>query len=164
MVRALSCLASLVVFLPTAAVAHSQVVDADPADGSRVSMLPRHMRVTFDEAPTAVDVALQVPGGRSHPVASSIDGLTVVVDLPTTGPRGTYRVALRVVSDDGHPVVRVLRFTVTTGQQPDVPDPSPQPAGASTHHRLDWSLLGLCGIAGAAILAAVVLVSRKCFR
>ena len=55
----------------------------------------------------------QLSSHRSTLGEQVIDGGTVTVSLPSPLPDGTYTVAYRVVSADGHPVQGAYQFTVT---------------------------------------------------
>jgi len=91
--------------------AHAHLVRAVPADGSTVETAPSRVSLVFDEEmrpPSAIVVT--GPDGHEvqHGTAAVADSTaTVAVRLTATG---TYRVAFRVVSADGHPVTGQTSF------------------------------------------------------
>ena len=93
--------------------AHAVFVSMTPADGSLQAQAPTQVVVTFDEAIQSIGAAVIVhaPSG-----ASVTDGDPEVVDATVTQhlvpltETGTYTVAYRVTSTDGHPVTKQLTF------------------------------------------------------
>ena len=93
--------------------AHAVFVSMTPADGSLQAQAPTQVVVTFDEAIQSIGAAVIVhaPSG-----ASVTDGDPEVVDATVTQhlvpltETGTYTVAYRVTSTDGHPVTKELTF------------------------------------------------------
>lgn len=151
---------SMVLFVPTAAMAHASVVDTNPANGAKVQKLPSEATITFDEQPSMANMVLTEPDGRLRTMQPDIEGSTVTAALPTDGPRGQYVVAYRVVSDDGHPVSGSIRFVVTTGEKPDFSPPS---AAIENHsYGSGLPLIGiLAGVGAAIIVAGALLTLRK---
>ncbi|MEV0356066.1 copper resistance CopC family protein [Nocardia sp. NPDC050697] len=114
---ALTALAGLLVTIGTGtAAAHSIVVGSVPADGSSVEVGPERVSVTFNEPLQPSFPALTVVGPDNHfwqrgePV---VDGATVSVPVGELGPAGTYTIAFRVTSADGHAVNGKRTFTLT---------------------------------------------------
>lgn len=99
-----------------AASAHSVVLSSTPENESSIDAGPATASVTFNEAIQEQFAALTVVGpdgnlwSRSDP---SVDGATVSVDLGDLGPVGTYTIAYRVTSADGHPVTGTRTFELT---------------------------------------------------
>jgi methionine-rich copper-binding protein CopC len=93
--------------------AHAVFVSMTPADGSLQAQPPTQVVVTFDEPIQSIGAAVVVhaPSG-----ASVTDGEPAVVDATVTQhlvpltETGTYTVAYRVTSTDGHPVTKQLTF------------------------------------------------------
>ena len=102
--RCLGMFLLALLFVPSAATAHSSEVLTNPEDGARLGTLPAEATMAFGEAPKTADVVLASPDGKVHQLPSQIDGTVVLVRLPPDGPRGTYKLSYRVVSADGHPV------------------------------------------------------------
>lgn len=106
--------AALVVLPATAAAAHDSLQSTTPADGAGVATAPTAVVLTFDQPALALGTELvvtapdgtNVDDGAAHLVDST-------VQQPIAGslPAGTYTVAWRVTSADGHPVSGTFHFT-----------------------------------------------------
>ncbi len=96
--------------------AHSTVVSTDPADGAKIAAGPARVSITFNEnlQPSFPSLTVVGPDGnlwsRGKPV---VDGPTVSVEVGDLGPTGTYTMAYRVTSADGHPVSGTRTFELT---------------------------------------------------
>lgn len=148
------------VLVPTAAAAHSNLVETNPADGAVLEKLPAEATVTLGEAPKKADVVLEAPDGTVHKLQTQVADTTITAELPSTGPRGDYALSYRVVSADGHPVTGSATFTVTTGSAPVATTPSPAgaaPTAATDGSESGWSSLALAGGAALVALAAGLL-------
>jgi len=102
--------------------AHAQLVSTDPADGSTLSAPPATVTLTFDEDLLADTETISINDENGNVVASqqaTPSGSTVSVPWPADLASGTYQVAFRVVSGDGHPVMGAITFTIT-GSGPSV--------------------------------------------
>ncbi len=99
------------------AAAHSELATSTPADGASLSSPPANVSFTFNES--IMDAGLQVvASGANGPLpldAPMVAGPTVTVAWPSDAPDGTYQVAYRVVSADGHPIDGSIRFSYTGG-------------------------------------------------
>ena len=125
---ALLAMALLAVAVAAPAAAHTDLVSSDPADGQTLSAPPEQLTMRFGE---------DILGGGARVVAADESGVRVALgpvqvsgpELTTTWPRaaaaGTYTVAWRAVSGDGHPLEGSFAFTVKS------PDESPPPAAPS---------------------------------
>lgn len=119
---------TLLLLLAPSASAHAALTGSDPADGSTVATAPERVTLTFDEGVSPSFAAMTVVGSdgsqwaRSEPVVSGRD---LAVEVGELGPAGTYTVAYRVTSADGHPVSGTMSFTTTQ-------DGGGQPASAAT--------------------------------
>lgn len=107
-----------------AASAHDRLVSSTPADGSTVSF-PKEITLTFNESVASVGAVIVVKSGDQEwqNGIPKVDGRTVTQQL-RTGPAGSYTVAWRVTSADGHPISGQFTFTGTT--------PSTSSAASST--------------------------------
>ena len=108
--------AIVLVGMPTAA-AHSVVIGSSPEDGSTVDSAPTTASVTFNEAVQEQFASLTVVGPDGNLWSEGdprVEGPTVSVDLRELGPAGTYTIAYRVTSADGHPVSGTRTFESTT--------------------------------------------------
>lgn len=146
--------------IPSAAVAHSDVVETNPADGAILETLPADATVTLNEAPATAHVVLAGPDGTVHKLRSRVSGSTITARLPSTGPRGAYTLSYRVVSADGHPISGSSTFTVTTGSAPApaTPQGSPTAAEPAPSAAGDRGLLVpiVIGIALVGVVASIV--------
>ena len=98
--------------------AHSIVKNTDPAIDDVVQRAPRRVVMTFNEPVEVAFGALRVFDSRGRRVddgtASHLSGQpdTVHVALKPNLPEGTYVVAWRIVSADGHPIQEAFLFHV----------------------------------------------------
>jgi methionine-rich copper-binding protein CopC len=124
--------AALVLVAPVAlaapASAHDSLTGSTPADGSTVTTAPERVRLTFTDEVKKLGLTVLVKDPSGASVADGeprIDGNAVIQPVvPLTEP-GTYTVAYRVVSTDGHPVNGRFTFTL------DVAAPASPSASAS---------------------------------
>jgi methionine-rich copper-binding protein CopC len=160
--RSLATVIIAFMFAPTAAMAHSNAVEVNPADGAQVESLPTEATITFDEPPKSANVVLNSPDGKVHVLQARTEGQSVVAKLPSEGPRGTYGLSYRVVSADGHPVAGTTAFVVTAGPEPATPTPTPAaPPAPDTDHT--FPMIAALGIAILA-LGAIVLATMRARR
>ncbi|MEU8777390.1 copper resistance protein CopC [Streptomyces sp. NPDC048606] len=98
--------------------AHAVLSGSDPADGAVLTTAPRQVTLTFTESVGLFDDSLRVLSPRNERVnprpARHADGKddTARVELSDDLPRGTYTVAWRVVSADGHPISGAFVFSL----------------------------------------------------
>ncbi|WP_234314188.1 MULTISPECIES: copper resistance protein CopC [unclassified Streptomyces] len=101
-----------------AASAHAGLSGSDPADGSVLKTEPQHVTLTFTESVSFSDDSLRVLSPKNERVnprpAQHVDGKdnTARVGLSGKLPQGTYTVAWRVVSADGHPISGAFVFSI----------------------------------------------------
>ena len=110
----------LLVLAAAPASAHAVLVSTSPASGSTIPTPPPGITLTFDEAvrPPAYIVVTGPGGVRADVGAARIQGANVTTALRRTVSAGTYSVAYRVVSDDGHPVEATFTYTIAA-ETPD---------------------------------------------
>jgi len=127
--RTLGLLAAAVLIasgaLAPAALAHSELVSSDPADGAILDAPPTTVSFTFNEPlmPDFVRIIGTNPEGVTGDLpVSSVEGPTARVDWPAGAQGGTWQVSYRVVSQDGHPIEGGITFSYA--------GPSPSPTGA----------------------------------
>lgn len=100
----------------TPALAHTQFLDSDPADGARLDTAPEQVTLTFNEAIPAEFSTITVigPDGTGYHTGDVTAGEnTVSTAVRPLGPAGRYEIGYRVISDDGHPVTGSVAFTLT---------------------------------------------------
>ncbi|MGW6980973.1 copper resistance CopC/CopD family protein [Streptomyces sp. NPDC054932] len=98
--------------------AHAGFSSSDPADGTVLETAPSHVTLTFTESVSFSEDSLRVlspDNERANPrPAKHVDGKenTARVELSGSLPQGTYTVAWRVVSADGHPISGAFVFSI----------------------------------------------------
>lgn len=122
-----AALAAALLLVPAApAAAHNSLKAATPAKNAQLATAPTEITLEFlqrlDPAFTTIvlsDAAQQkIPTGE--PMVTGATG-TISIDDPL--PNGTYTVAYRVVSADGHPVQGSYPFTVADPAGAEAPAP-----------------------------------------
>ena len=144
-----------------AASAHDALVAATPADGATAAAAPTEIALEFSGVVQELGAEAAVTGPQGGAVAqgaAEVAGTTLAQPLAPGLAAGTYSVAWRVTSADGHPLSGTTTFTVTGGAAA-APGPvqeasATQPAGSSS---------GLAvGIGAAVVLVlAVALAARQ---
>src|SRR3954453_16713482 len=100
------------------ATAHDELRDASPRAGATVEHLPADVHLVFDQRVLADLATVRVvgPGGAElSRGAATVEDTVVTQRSDGAAPAGTYRLAFRVVSADGHPVTGGWTFRVTQG-------------------------------------------------
>lgn len=139
-----SVLASLILG-SAPAFAHAVLVSSDPSDGASLTSAPHTVTFTFNEnvGSPAYIVVTAPDGTRLKTSTASVLDHTISAKVAASDMKGTYSVAYRVVSTDGHPIQATARFTVTTGRTVTQVE---QPASGSFVHRhrahLIWGAVG----------------------
>ncbi|MFG1801538.1 copper resistance protein CopC [Micromonospora carbonacea] len=131
---AAAALAALAVLAAPAApaAAHNSLAAATPAADTRLAEPPSEITVRFLQKldPGLTTVVLSDATRRVVPTgAPVVAGTRATVAVAETLPDGTYTVAYRVVSTDGHPVQGSYRFTVA-GPAATAPAPASAPHAA----------------------------------
>ncbi len=137
------------------AAAHARLVRAVPGDGSTVETAPSRVSLVFDEEmrPPAT-IVVTGPGGaevQHGTVAVADDTATVAVRVTA---HGTYRVAFRVVSADGHPVTGETSFGFRTS-----PAGASPAAAAGGHHPAEKTGAGFSSGRVVGIVAVITLLA-----
>ena len=114
MARLIAGLAALLTALcfASGALAHASLVSTEPADGGVVAQAPKTVQLNFNESVTPAVVSLIDAAGNARDVTIRAADQSVVIALPDDLPRGTQIVSYRVVSQDGHPVVGSVVFSI----------------------------------------------------
>ncbi|MFI6033848.1 copper resistance protein CopC [Streptomyces sp. NPDC051315] len=145
--------------------AHAALRGADPADGSVVETAPRSITLTFTESVGLLDDSFRVldPDNRrvDTDTARHADGRadTARVTLPGKLGTGTFTVAWRVVSADGHPIAGAFTFSVGEPSATRAPLPTgsvEDPATAALYKIGRYLAYGAAALLiGAALFVAV---------
>ncbi|WP_158843725.1 copper resistance CopC family protein [Saccharothrix deserti] len=114
------------------ALAHTELISSDPANGASVPQRPTQLTLTFTEPVPAESAAVTVtgPDGSAWPLGEvAAQGATLTVPMRESGsPAGRYTVAWTVEALDGDFVNGTFAFTLTAppvAQQPPAATPTP---------------------------------------
>jgi copper transport protein len=141
-----------------AALAHTELVSSDPADGTVLATAPTSVVLTFDE--DVLEAAVTISDASTSVVSSpngTVAGSTVTVPWPDGLPDGSYAVNFRVVSMDGHPVAGQIALAFGAGA---TLDPAVRPDAAATGSALPFVAIGL-GLAVGAGIGVFYAVRRR---
>jgi MYXO-CTERM domain-containing protein len=164
-VAALATTGALLLVVAPSASAHDALVSTSPASGSTLTSPPTAITLTFEEPPTTqgMAVALTSPDGTVAKLVPTLAGDVVTAPVAGTLAPGGYRVAWRIVADDGHPVTGTFAFTLAasttasaSASAPASAAPVTQVATEGTSSVGPWVVTGvvlLVVVAGAALLA-----------
>ncbi|MCD2175552.1 copper resistance CopC/CopD family protein [Rhizobium sp. C4] len=117
-------------FLPTLALAHSQLISSNPRDGAVVAAAPEAFTLTFNEPVSPIAIKLARPDGSVMLIETvKVAGETVVLTPPAGLANGSYALSYRVISEDGHPVGGTIVFSIgapSAGASRVMDDATPQ--------------------------------------
>jgi methionine-rich copper-binding protein CopC len=97
------------------AMAHASQTGSTPEAGAVLEAAPSTVEVTFDSPLMDIGAALVVRAGDGTVISDAtpeVAGARIRVDVPADAGPGTYTVAFRVVSQDGHPISATFDYTV----------------------------------------------------
>ena len=128
--------AAYAVLLSTSpAQAHATLIGTDPEEGAVLDQAPETITFTFDEAVTLPPAGVTVYDAKGEEVTSeaTASGTEMQVALTEASSLGdgTYVVAWRAVSADGHPISGSLTFAVGAPSLSVAPPPSTEPSRAT---------------------------------
>jgi methionine-rich copper-binding protein CopC len=150
-----------------AASAHNTLTSTSPADQETVQSLPPAVVLRFDQPAIAMGTQVVVtgPSGQVQQGQPRLVENTITEDLQSGAPAGTYTVAWRVTSADGHPVSGAFSFTAKTAaatQLPTIPQTSPPATPTPTQSARMPAWLKL--VIGAVAIIFGVTVARRASR
>ncbi|WP_349876633.1 copper resistance CopC family protein [Micromonospora sp. HUAS YX12] len=128
-------LTALLLVPATPAAAHNSLQEATPARDARLTAAPTQVTLRFLQGlnPSFTTITVSDAGRRTVATsAPAVDGATGTVTIDEPLGNGTYTVAYRVVSRDGHPVQGSYRFTVADPAAPAPPAAAPPSTGTDT--------------------------------
>ena len=146
--------------------AHAIFVSMSPGDGSVVQQAPSQVVVTFNEPIQDIGTVLVVhsPSGGSVTSGSPVvlDN-TVTQQLQPLSEPGTYSVAYRVTSTDGHPVSKELTFSFknVSAVSSSAPATDAGNTSSSGSSASSWLVPAAVVVAVALIALATLLVLRR---
>ncbi len=115
--------------------AHATLIGTDPEEGAVLEQAPETITFTFDEAVTLPPAGVTVYDAKGKEVSSeaTASGTEMQVALAKASSLGdgTYVVAWRAVSADGHPISGSLTFAVGAPSLSVAPPPSTEPSRAT---------------------------------
>jgi methionine-rich copper-binding protein CopC len=126
---AVTALIVCVIGMPSA-MAHASQTGSTPEAGAVLEAAPSTVEVTFDSPLMDIGAALVVRAGDGTVISDptpEVAGPRIRVDVPADAAPGTYTVAFRVVSQDGHPITATFDYTVAG----DAPEPTAASAPVS---------------------------------
>jgi copper resistance protein C len=158
---------------PATASAHSEVVTTTPEAGSTLDAPPTEVVLEFDEGVQEQGGTIVVSVGDqvvSQAGTFTASGTTASVQLKPVDLSGTYQVAYRIVSEDGHVGRESFSFEVqgtssTATPQTQTPDTTPVSSSddsSDSNATVIWVLgLGAIGLVLVAALIAVAMRGRR---
>ncbi|WP_422751789.1 copper resistance CopC family protein [Micromonospora sp. WMMD708] len=157
----------------TPARAHNGLRSASPARDATLTRAPTAITLEFLARLDPALTTIVLTDGTKRRVATGdpvVSGATGSVQVTGPLPNGTYTVAYRVVSADGHPVQGSYPFTVADPAGAAAPEPEPPgpSAGAVAPARgggratiVGATVVAVTGSAVVVLLAAAVLRRRR---
>lgn len=154
------------------AIAHSKLVSSSPSDGATLNVPPVRVEFTFDEELLDGTTVISINDDQGNAIATTrVDpaGTTISAPWPEDAGAGTYQVAYRIVSADGHPVTGAITFEVAesgAATRSAVPrataSSSPEAVGEPTT-RADREplIIGVIVVVTIVGLASLVIITRR---
>lgn len=132
---ALAAAAYAVLLSTSPAQAHATLIGTDPEEGAVLEQAPETVTFTFDESVSLPPDGVTVYDAKGQEVTSEATAsgteIEVALDEASTLGDGTYVVAWRAVSADGHPISGSLTFAVGAPSLSVAPPPSTEPSRAT---------------------------------
>jgi copper resistance protein C len=161
-----------VVLLPASpAWAHATLVSSEPAGGATLGTAPASVSLTFSERlnPDFTTIVVSDAARQRVPGAAPvIDGTNGALTLSKALGNGTYTVAYRIVSVDGHTVQGSFPFTVSDPALPPAAAVAVSPAPAAAAEGADPGIpagvligIGAVGVALAGVAGYPFLDNRR---
>ncbi len=156
--------------------AHAELVEASPAADSLIGALPEYVDLTFGENIMTLDgsegsniiTVVDSNGAKVDDETIVVNAAVVSVGIKPGFGDGTYTVAYRVVSEDGHPIEGSYKFEVGEAAQTNVIAPAPTASHTDDEHAAleaqstaNTLLVVLGGSIVVAAAASIVLVLRR---
>jgi methionine-rich copper-binding protein CopC len=109
------------VLTATPALAHTELKNSNPADGSSLDAAPEKVTLTFGEAVTLPSnpISITGPDGAAWTVGTpTLSGASVSAPVQPAGPAGQYFLHYTVTADDGDAVKGTVTFNLTSAATP----------------------------------------------
>lgn len=144
------------------AAAHAKLESMTPSDGSTVADPPTSLVLRFNEpvGGTGAEIAVTAPSGRNFSAGrpAVVDG-TVTQPLAVLTEAGRYRVSVRIVSADGHPITASASFSVTHPGHAQAGAPAASAPGDGDSSRV--MIVAMVLVMLVVVALAVVIVRRR---
>lgn len=145
--------------------AHDQLLSTSPASGSISPTAPTELVLTFSQAPMSGTVKVIATDHLGEAISlpePTVNRGVVKVGWPGGEPGGTYRVAWRVTSSDGHPISGAWDFTYGLASPQPVADPSAAQANSqNAASEAPWFAIGAGLVIVLVIVGAWLLIRRR---
>ena len=165
LVAAVATAGALLLVAAPSASAHDALVSTTPAGGSTVASAPSAITLTFEEPPTTqgMAVSLTAPDGTVSKLVPTLAGDVVTAPVSGSLDPGAYRVAWRIVADDGHPVTGTFAFTIAgaTSSAPATPSASASSVATDGAASAGPGLWVVAVLAVVGLVAGVLLARRR---
>ena len=104
--------AGFLLFLPSGAFAHSDLITTEPTDGAVLTQIPENFVVTYNEDLIAEGTfAVLVKDGVGTDLVAKVVGKQVFITMTADLSAGDYAVEYKTVAADGHAQEGVINFT-----------------------------------------------------
>ncbi|MEV4393128.1 copper resistance CopC family protein [Nonomuraea sp. NPDC049607] len=150
----LACAALLAVLPSTAALAHDALKSSSPAKNAQLATLEQ-IELEFNAHVQFPFVVLHDAAGKAVEVGKPrLDGPKVFADVPRPPAPGSYVIAWRVVSSDGHPIEGEIPFVMkgSVSQPAAAPSTVEEPPAATGVPGWIWGGLAVLVVLGAFLL------------
>lgn len=161
LLTAVGLTAVFVLSMQGSASAHAVVTDISPDPDSVVGTAPAEVRLTFNEPVSATDTGIRVfdpSGAELAGLRAHAKDTTVSVDLPTLAEEGSYTVAWKVISADGHAIDGAFLFSVGKASLSEPLDVAAS-SGVSTTPRVVRTVGGVVGWVGLVVILYTLAVA-----
>jgi methionine-rich copper-binding protein CopC len=145
------------------AAAHAALVSSDPPSGAILTEPPTQVTLTFNETLLETMVAVSVRDEQDTVLLSSVAeaaGATVLFGWPSDANAGTYFLAYRVVSADGHPVTGEIEVTIDPSASTEAIAASLEPADQSAGLP-NWVLVVAIGLLIGVAVGLITMALRR---
>ncbi len=146
------------------ALAHDALIDSYPADGATLDVAPTSVTLRFNDAVqnlTPLITVVDPVGDRWEGSPVTVLNNTVSVPVNPLGAAGTYTVAYRVVSADGHAVAGATTFDLTTAGSGSANVAPTGDAGGATDSIPAWVWMLGAGLVVALVIVVGVVTTRR---
>lgn len=102
----------LLALSPSGADAHAGLLGSTPPAEAILDAPPDEIELRFSEPVRPLSALWRLPDGSQHEMPVEGSGAVISLPPPPDGAAGTYVLAWRVVSNDGHPIAGTLVFSL----------------------------------------------------